>query len=655
MKKIIWFIVVSFLGLTTQGQSKYAADKSFKEFDYPKAVELYKSIHKKGDDSKLVLSRIADCYYFNLQTKDAEIWYKKLIDKYKNIDSKYRFRYAQTLKINGKHNLSDSIILKLNKQNNYDSWGNKLKRTPDYLNLYSKESGDVLSLHNVSVNTKYSDFGGFAVKDTLYFASTSPIAKNANKKLYKWNRQPFLNLYKASIVNKNNKLVELTGKEQIPHPIQTEYHESNAIITKNGKTMYFTRDNFDGNKVRRSRKDRRVRLKLYKAIKKDNKWTAIEELPFNSNEYSVGHPALSPDEKTLYFVSDMPGGYGGTDIYSVTIDENNKFGKPKNLGNVINTEGKEMFPFMTNDKKLYFSSDGHLGLGALDIFESKQNDKEEFLKVSNLKSPFNSNLDDFGFWINKDYTQGFFSSNRKEGKGDDDIYSFVLDRKQRPIVEKKPPVKDTLECAQVISGFITNSITYKIMPNVEVRLLDEEGKVLEKNTSSAKGFYSFKVACNTNYKISVIKKDFRPNFKEVTTTSKNDITHTANLELTPLIVEKQIKIKPIYFDFDKSNIRPDAQYELENVVSVLKNNPTMHIRIESHTDSRGKRSYNRVLSDKRAKSTRDYIISRGISSTRIISAIGIGEDKPFNHCKDGVRCTSKEHQQNRCSYFYIVK
>ncbi|MBS9774920.1 MAG: OmpA family protein [Tenacibaculum sp.] len=414
--------------------------------------------------------------------------------------------------------------------------------------------------------------------------------------------------------------------------------------------MYFTRDNYNKGKKRKS-KDKIVKLKLYKAIRNSNVegWHSIEELPFNSDEYSVGHPALSSDEKTLYFTSDMPGGYGKTDIYKVAIysDDkygvsNNKYGVPENLGSVINTEGREMFPYMSKNNILYFSSDGHSGLGGLDIFESKLNELGDFKEIISLKRPFNSKLDDFGFCIDSKDEFGFFSSNRSGGKGDDDIYSFVLNRKKQ-------------DCLQTVSGFVTDSNTGKILPNSTVKLIDLEGRILQVVKSDLRGSYRFEVSCDTNYKVLASYPDYRSNYNSLKTTLNSEFKNSLDLELSPLIVGNEIKIKPIYFDFNKSYIREDAKYELENIVTVMNNHSDIKLRIESHTDSRGNNDYNRKLSDRRAKSTRDYLIYRGIPNDRILSAIGYGEDRLLNGCDDENECSEKEHQLNRRSYFFIER
>ncbi len=646
MKKQIILVVFALFSLMMQGQSKRLADRYFWEFNYPKAIELYERMYEKGDDSQLVIGRIADAYYFNTKTEPAEKWYKILIDKYGDdgVPSEKLFRYAQVLKSNGKYELSDSVLIKLGKIDPSDRRSKKLQNDPEYLELLKTSESNVhIYIHNVSTNTEYSDFGGFGRNGSFYFASAKPVEGSKNK-IYKWNEQPFLNVYKAKISeDKGDKILELFD-QKLFELIKTNYHESNVVFTTDGRTMYFTRDNYDGRKTKKG-KDKKIRLKLYKVTRdiETGKWGDIIELPFNSDEYSVGHPALSPDNKTLYFVSDMPGGLGATDLYEVSVYENNKYSEPVNLGSEINTEGREMFPFVSREGVLYFSSDGHLGLGGLDIFESTKDKDSKYSKVVNLKEPFNSNLDDFSFWIDDTAEKGFFSSNRKGGKGDDDIYSFIIDKYQ--------------PCYQIVNGVVKDSRTKALLSKATVKLIDSEGKVIKEVLSDDQGAYNFgEMPCNVEYVVLGSKQDYRDDRANVATTDVMGQEVTSELLLTPLIIDGKIVIRPIYFDFDKSYIRDDAKVELEDVVTVMNNNPNMVIKIESHTDSRGSRSYNRKLSDRRAKSTRDYIISRGISPKRIESAIGYGEYKLLNHCDDAHRnsCSEEEHQLNRRSYFIIV-
>ncbi len=640
-------IVISILSiLNISAQSKYVADRYFKEFDYIEAAEAYKNIYNRGDRTYEVVSRLADSYYFNTEVEKAEKWYAIMYTRFADeMEVEHLFRYAQVLKGMNKYTEADAVMTKINHLDSFDSRPKKLEKKPRYLFEYTSEPIEVLSFNNLETNTKYSDFGGFVYKGQLYFASAK---KNKYwSKIYKWNDQPFLNLYKGTISTNYTNGFQVKKSVMMDKPLNTKYHDAAAIITKDGKTMYFTRDNHNKNITGMS-KERNVLLKLYRATLIDGKWKNIIELPFNNDEYSVGHPALSTDEKTLYFVSNMPGGYGATDIYKVDILGDNKYSEPQNLGNRINTEGREMFPFVSNDNVLYFASDGHLGLGGLDIFESAILEDFSFGRVKNLKEPFNSELDDFAFYINKDNKAGFLSSNRKEGKGDDDIYSFVL---------KKPKMINplNLNCKQVLTGVVTDSNSGEILPNAKVNLIDYEGKVIESVKTDNEGMYSFKVKCSNNYRVVGTKINYRKDLKVLNTNETDKYANLLNLTLVPLIKNKILAIQPIYFDYDKSNIRPDSQFELENVVAVMKANPNMVISIESHTDARGSREYNKKLSESRAKRTQSYLTYRGIEPHRIKSAIGYGEERLLNHCDDEhiKKCTEEEHQLNRRSYFII--
>ncbi len=648
LKKIVFILIIGFI-TNSFGQSKKVADRYYDEFSYVQAAQIYKAlIEEKKDSSKHVISRLANSYYNNADTEKAEFWYKSLVTRFKdNLESKYLFKYAQVLRSNGKYKKSDSIFLSMNSLDNKNNRKDELKKE-NYLLDYSTNEDMRIGVRNLAINTEYSDFGGFLLNGKAYFTSAVPNG-DKKQKLYKWNNQPFLNIYKADeqieTLEESIKDTVLTvyNPRLIDNPISSQYHESNPVFTKDGKTVYFTRNNYDGKKARRDKKNT-SNLKIYKASFVNGYWLNVKELPFNSDEYSVGLPALSPDEKTLYFVSNMPGGYGATDIYKVEIKGGNEYGTPINLGETINTSDKEMFPFVGNDNTLYFSSNGHLGLGLLDIFQSKIKEDGTFSPVKNLGEPFNSKRDDFSFYINEDGKKGFFSSNRKKGKGDDDIYSFYI-------------YTDPVICTKSVSGVITETVNNNPIDGAIVKLVNKQGEVVLETLSNAKGEYVFKeVLCDNVYTIFANKLDHRTSKKqEITISKKNGIT--TNLSLVPLIVGNQIVINPIYFDYNKSLIREDAEYELENIVTVMNNHPEVIIKIESHTDSRGPRDYNRILSDRRAKSTRDYILSRGITKERIESAIGYGEDNLLNDCNDKnlKKCSEKEHQKNRRSYFYIVK
>ena len=362
-------------------------------------------------------------------------------------------------------------------------------------------------------------------------------------------------------------------------------------------------------------------------------------MPVNDEVYSTGHPALSPDNKKLFFVSDRLNGFGQTDIYEVDILENNKYSNPKNLGKNINTEGREMFPFVSKDSTFYFSSDGHLNLGLLDVFKSNII-KDSISEPQNLGAPYNSGYDDFAYFIDPSIynKRSYLSSNRPGGKGNDDIYTVY-----------------SKICSQKIKGTTRDKKTNKILSNSTVKLIDETGKIIEEIFSNEEGEYEFDLKCNKTYTVIGSIIAYSDDKVVINTDDKNGIITEQDLFLESLIRGNQIVIKPIFFDYAKWNIRTDAGYELENIVDVLRINPTMVIKIEAHTDSRGRDNFNMRLSDKRAKSTRDYILSRGIDPMRIESAIGFGESQLLNKCSNGVKCTPEEHQINRRSYFYIVK
>jgi len=631
MKTRILVLTLIFSCSLSYAQTKLA-DKFFKNYGYIKAIELYEKAVENGDNSAHVLTRLGDAYYNNSNSEKAAYWYGEALKEHKKIDAEYLYKYIQSLRSIGNYQEADKWFKELSAAQQGDS---RLKGyNPDEVDLYAKltsKNDVIVKVENLSLNSENSDFGSYIFEDKLYFAS----ARGGDGKVYNWNKEPFLDLYEVSLSEEDG-VVTYGSTTELPENINSEYHEASVAITNDGKTMYFTRDNV--NKRNRLKYDKKgtTHLKLYKATLENDQWTNVTELPFNDEVFSTGHPALSPDNKTLYFVSDREGGLGQSDIYSVAINEDGSYGKPENLGEKVNTEGREMFPYVAKDSTLYFSSDGHLNLGLLDIFKS------DILKgirtePENMGAPYNSGYDDFAFFINSETEQGYFSSNRPGGKGSDDIYSF-----------------NAKECKEVISGVARDSKTNIILSGVTVRLIDETGKVIKEIFTKDGGDYTFTVDCNKTYTVVGNKPDYKDDQKTITTTIENEKINSVDLSLEPLIIDNQIVINPIFFDFDKWNIRTDAQYELENIVDVLRKHPTMIIKIESHTDSRGGDRYNMKLSDRRAKSTRDYIISRGIDASRIESAIGYGETQLLNKCSNGVKCTEEEHQLNRRSYFYIV-
>ncbi len=607
------------------------ADKFFDRFAYIKASELYKNAYDKGDNSLHVLTRLGDCYYNNSNSEEAAKWYGAALNKYEDVNTEYVYKYIQTLRSTGKFDEAQNWMQKFNALRDSDSRAGSVDLSV-FEGLSSTEDVYVTT-KNLDINSEQSDFGTYINGNTMYFASSR--GSDLTKKVYKWNDEPFLDIFQATI-NKSGDSITFSDVELLKsNGIDTPYHEATVSITNDGNTMYFTRDDLKkGNRLDHD-DEGTSHLRIYRATLVNGIWDNIEDLPFNDDVSSTGHPALSPDNKKLYFVSDREGSMGQTDIYYVDINEDGTFGEPEALGNGINTEGREMFPFVDKNNVLYFSSDGHVNLGLLDIFKVDLN--KENAEVENLGAPYNSGYDDFAYFSDEE-GKGYFSSNRPNGKGGDDIYGF-----------------EAYECQQMVEGTVRILETGIPIAGAKVELIDKSGKVLETFTTLANGAYNFEIKCNQTYTIKGSKFDFKDDLQVLKSTGEHEFVHNVDLNLTPLIIKDQIVINPIFFDFDKWNIRTDAQYELEHIVDVMRNHPNMIIKIESHTDSRGSDRYNQKLSERRAQSTKDYILSRGIDPSRIESAKGFGESQLLNECSNGVKCSKEKHQENRRSYFYIIQ
>ena len=623
------------------------ANAYFDKMWYAEAADLYEQALKKEKTgyNQEIVQRTADAYYFNTNMPKAYEWYNTLYEKYgKEMAADNLFKYAHSLKGTGKYarakrlmrlyedKIDKSPVASKNSMNNEVVLDNILGAEQDF------------ELKNLAINTKYSDFSPMFLDSNQIVFSSAKDSSFLNTRKYKWNNQPYLDLYVSKI---NEESQDLKEAIKFSKKINTKYHEASVTFSPDNSTLYFTRNNYS----KRLKRDKKGvnHLKIYKSNKVDNEWMEAQEVSFNSDQYSTGHPALSPDGKQLYFVSDMPGSIGKTDIFVVDVMDDGSFSEPRNLGPGINTEKREMFPFF-NGEKLFFSSDGHTGLGGLDIFEAAYNAEEGFGDVFNLGKPINSNKDDFSYIANDDNLKGYFASNREGGKGDDDIYSF-----KRPTLEEIPVNKNA------IAGVVTELMTGELMPETLVELLDENGIKLKEAYTEEDGSFMFEdLEGNTKYTVKSGEDGFIENEIPVET-KENELVNVdvAMKRLAEMIaVEegiKKIKTEMIFFGFDKSNIRPEAAKELDKLVSVMKEYPGMAIKIESHTDSRGSKVYNEYLSDKRAKSTRDYIISQGISADRIESAIGYGESRLLNECDGTVRCTEETHLLNRRSEFIIVR
>ncbi|WP_165395263.1 OmpA family protein [Flagellimonas allohymeniacidonis] len=643
--KIVLFVICAFNLNGLEAQLKYNdADTNFDNLLYKRAAKQYESLTKKGDDSQHVLQRLGDCYFFNTDMENAVKWYGLLFSKYENVlTPEYTFRYVHALKGVGNYRLAKAIMKiytqKLDaSQFTVEQLGDNDEKLDELLNRQPQ-----FYISNLAINTPVADFGPIYYKDKIVFSSSRDSLRFETR-LYEWNQQPYLDFFMADTIDLGSDLAEVLPFSEI---LNTRYHEAVASFIPEGNKIYFTRNNYSNQALGRDGEGTN-HLNMYTSELRGGEWTEAEEVPFNNEAYSVGQPALSPDGKHLYFVSDMPGSIGGTDIFVVEISDDGSFSQPKNLGPTINTSGREMFPFVT-EEKLYFASDGHLGLGGLDVFESELA-QDGFEEPHNLGKPINSNRDDFGYIVRETTNRGYFSSNRPGGKGDDDIYSF-----QR--------LEET--CSQTVQGSVVRKSNGQPMVNVSVELHSQEGTSLGKTSTDPYGAFSFDVIldCETKYDLKIGKEGFVPNATRFSTSDEKDYVNKVPMEITKelnkLIVREngvlKIKIDNIYFDVNKADIRPDAAQELNKIVEVMKEYPKMVIKIEAHTDSRGSDRYNETLSDKRAKATGYYIISQGIEANRIESAIGYGEKQLLNQCSNGIKCSKEEHDVNRRSEFIIVK
>lgn len=633
MKRTIYIITLVTIftsGISFAQKGKVAsAIKKYDKLSYVDSRSALLKLANKENPSPEVIEKLANAFYFNSEMEEASKWYEKLTSLSDQSNPENYFRYAQALKAIGNYKKADEAFRTFATLNPDDSRGTKFLNTTDYLETIAAMSQD-FELQNLDINTKFSDFGASLHNDKLVFASS----RDQNGKIYSWNAQPFLDLFELDAEG---------NTQEVAGDINTKYHESSTSYTKDGTTVYFTRNNYYNGKFKKNSEDTHA-LKIYKATLVDGKWTDIVPMPFNNDEYSVAHPALSLDEKQLYFASDMPGTKGMSDIFVVDINEDGTYGAPLNLGPNVNTEGRENFPFVSDKGILYFSSDGHLGLGGLDVFMIEtQNIKSGIIK--NIGKPINSPKDDFAYIIDESAKKGYISSNRAGGKGDDDIYSFKIP-----------------DCEFDVTGTVVNKRTNEILANAKVTIKDANNNVLKTVTSDAEGKFQSTLSCKEQtYIVEAQKEKFKDDFTDFTVTADSENKLKLALALEPNAAKigtdlaLLLNLNPIYFDYDKSFIRPDAELELAKVIKYMQEYPSVKIDVRSHTDSRGRDAYNLSLSQRRNASTKAYIINKGGISSDRISGKGYGETRLTNRCSNGVKCSKAEHQDNRRSEFIVVE
>jgi len=623
MKKIfliLSFVFVSTISVKAQDSQTAWADKLFKRFEYLDASKEYLKLVGTGIKQNYIYNQLAESYYNMFNTTEAIKWYALSLTQPQEAET--YFKYAQMLKASGRYEEANAQMAIFASKNPKDIRAILFNENPNYIpKLLIKQK--VFNLQPVTINSDYSDFGPKLANDnTLYFSSSRKISKKKTG----WKEESYLDVYQATLLD-NDSLSAPTEVEDI----NTIWHDGPACVSSDGNTIYFSRDSRVINDFEdiKNIKTKFSQMYLFKATKVNNKWTEAKQLPFNNKSYSISNPSISIDGKTLYFNSNMPGGIGGNDIWKVDVSEGDVYGTPVNLGSKINTEGNEQFPYITDDNVLYFSSDSRQGLGGLDVYFINLSKTED---AQNLGKPVNSEKDDFSFSFNTKRNLGFFSSNREES---DDLY----------IAKPLCNVESTIH--------VTNSVTGVALEGATVVILDDKKNIIETKISDVNGNVDFILECNTEYNLQVAKEGFESGVFNIAKNKGGKLIVPAPLNPIEVIIKPtEIVLNPIYFEFNKSNITQEGAFELDKLVQVMKANDKLVIFAKSHTDNRGSDVYNMNLSERRAKSTVQYVLSKGIAASRI-SGKGFGESEPKADCKE--TCTEEEHAQNRRSEFLIVK
>jgi len=624
---------------TSISRKEIKGNKHAFTYSFTKAIDFYtrsKTLTNNGQRN------LAESYHKINMNIESEAAYAKLVNSPEGCYPEDYYNYSKVLKINGKYAESNIWLQKFIEFRPMDIRGKDYSERISSFSSISEDNG-TYRIEHLDINTDAEDFGANYFKDQIVFSSSKSGSKIIVRN-YNWTGKPFWDLY-VSDINGN----QLSSPKKFGGKINARLHDGPASFSNNGTFMAFTKNHYKDKSD-----DKIVELQIFFSTYADNKWSTPLPFILNNNGYSVGQPWLSSDGKTMYFTSDMPGGFGGTDIYKVIMDNQGVWGAPKNLGSGINTEGNEMYPFVEeNNDILLFASDGRFGLGGLDIFICPMHGNKAG-KVYNAGYPLNTRYDDFAAIVNKNLSKGYISSNRTGGSGGDDIYSF--------------DILKNLNIGKKIQGVaIDNNGT--AIPNTFIVLSDDKGFVIDTVTTGEEGTYNFFVNSDENFQLTGNKTKYTEGTTAANTFGPNfivraDVILLTKKEIIAQKIEKMndlvliLELNPIYFDLDKSNIRPDAEIELAKIIETMNNYPNMVVVLSSYTDCRESEHYNQLLSDRRAKSSVEYI-KAGITKPERISGKGYSESNLVNDCtcadKKGSNCTEAEHQQNRRTEFTIIK
>lgn len=698
------------------------ANAKYEELSFVKAGKLYERLVEKGYKSKEIYARLGDTYFFNADYQNALKWYSKLFEDSEYNSPEYFYRYTVCLRSTDNYQEAFSVISsyykKIGREEEAKKWDPiiYLQAMAQQSNRYGdvfesgvnsafsdfgvafvpneeaihqaaeiarlekiekaraiKENEDKRRKENNKILGTKEELSGKApgiveedievnreklprYKEVIYATAkdTGVVVKRKNS----WSDTPFLKLYSAEI----DETGKLKNEKILPGEINTKYDQSTPVITKDGLTMYFTRlVPYDKVKNKAKNKNAISHLKIYQAQKVNNKWVDIQELPYpiNIDGTSSAHPALSANDDQLFFVSNRKKKMYDTDLYVINRKKNGGFDrKAESLGENINTYGRETFPFVDDNGVLYFSSDGHPGLGGLDVFAAVKGSDDKYVIV-NMGEPVNSTSDDFAYVIDNESKKGFFSSDRKGGTGSDDLYRFL----------EVKPVVFPFKLSPDYFGTVKDSVSGEPLDNVEITIYNDRDEVVKTFVTDATGKYLFDLPALKNHTFVFKKKGYtvaKLFVDGLKIGQRKDLSVALFNELQVVVDDKvitlkegddlthKLKLDPIYFDYGGYTIRKSSKVELDKVINLLKNRPSLSVEIRSHTDSRGKSDYNMKLSKNRAKTTIDYIVLEGGISRDRVWGDGYGESQLINKCADNVKCTEAEHALNRRSEFILI-
>lgn len=643
LKSILFLILLCIAhdGFTQEDKQK-KADYYFEQFFYAKAIPEYEKMLMTSKNTDYVHQKLAECHLKMGNVEKALPHLQTAVLAATPPPPDFYFMYGMALYNKGDKSGAEKWLKK------YDKYGKNDIRIKTFLKNGTLASinlneGEQYEVETVNFNSIYSDFGAFVKSNNIYFASAR--TNTTKEDLYGWNGEPWLDIFMLKENDLNAKPIPIPGN------VNSDYHESSMVFSLNHKKetiLYFTGNKyfkFKGKNYFKKRKKKdlnaKLNLKIFSAIKTGGKWIVNQDLPINSELFSTGHPFITSDGKQMYFTSDRPGGYGGSDIYYAPIHKRGGIGKPKNAGPIINTSGNEMFPFMDTEGHLFFTSNGHVGYGLLDIFSTVLNEENKIMGVTNLGSTINSPSDDFGYFEHDSGNTGYFSSNRPGGMGSDDIYKF-----------KFTP-------SLMIEGTVTDFINKQPLDSVSVILYNQDNnQVLKVLVTHNNGYYKTFLNQKNKYQIEVLRKTHNQNSVLFTTPeiTNSNVTIQRNIELKPILNLKLLaNLNRIKFSPYRSEIRPDAALELDKVVKLMTvSYPEMVIEIAAHTTPLGSHEDNDWLSNERAKAVFDYLIEKGVPENSILSYKGYGKRKSINGC-DGIDCTNKELELSARIEFPILQ